>query len=832
MFHKIILLILLTIIAGCGGGGGGGGGASAPVITNSWQSFNSGSTSDVTAANNYRTSEYYNIGFTIGGVYGSGWGLEAMKVAQAYATLDKNGKVNHGKNVIVGLADSGVNTSSIEVSGNLYSAASYDYANGDSNVNASALDADGMRVDLHGTLMASIIAGVKNNSTGYGIAYESKIAVAKVACDVSSGANCAGQANGYSDTGILASAINGLVVSKNNGAAIEVINVSQGSLGNDPDLLAAIVNAQSSDVLIVAATGNDNSLASPVLNPRYPAAYAGSNSLTNEISVGAIESSNNDGTSANPSSPTGFSIAAYSNDCGTTAAYCLVAPGSKVNAAGYIGNGTSNATAYVSGAAAVIRGAWPHLTAAQTVQILLTTTTDLGAIGVDSVYGHGLLNLYEAVQAQGQNLLSYGATVGSIGYDVRASSFVSDPIFGDAFVQNIAPQLSSAVFFDDYGRDYKANLGSKISSKGVVNFSAQSMSNYNTHSIPLSFNFSKNSHLISEINVQYKSYKNAHLASLMNVDKSQEDKLIAQSAGFSFAQNFSKDFKAGFAFNNNQIANLSNDNFGFMSVSSISANPFQSFITNQTSSINGQQNQKSFNQVFLSKSFFDKKFVLNFSHQTSYQNNSLINKASARDNEISDFTFAFLPQQKSNFSVSFGNLNEFNNNFLNSQALGAFGSTGNVKTSYFKISATKKLFEGLSLISTFSQGTTQANGNDAGIFRKFQNINSRSSAIGLVSDKFFGGNIGAIYSQPMRVYSGSALIDVPTGLDANGNVIRYTANVSLKPRGKEQDFEIFFAKNLDANSSFKLNFIAQTQPGNIKDANTAYFWMGSYSKKF
>jgi hypothetical protein len=464
----------------------------------------------------------------------------------------------------------------------------------------------------------------------------------------------------------------------------------------------------------------------------------------------------------------------------------------------------------------------------------------------DQIYGRGLLNLAAAIQAQGQNLLSYNFSVSmmvaadgthntsaSSGYDVRSSSFAVDPIFGDAFTSNVIPQLSSAVFFDDYGRDFRANLGNKITQKTTTNLGYSSMiiNNYDTKNVPL--RFGKN--FASEINVQYKSYKDATLAKMMMVDKSQEDKTLANSAGFSFTQNFSNSFKAGFSFNNNEVVNMKNDNFGFLSVSNISASPFQSFVTNQ--GVANLQNQKNFNQIFLSKSFFNQKFALNFSHQASYLNssgrNSPLAKSSTKQNELSDLGFSyFSPNKETNIAFSFGNLNEFNNNFLNSQALGAFETAGDVKTSYAKISVAKKLFDGLTLISSFGQGKTVANGNSQGIFRNYHDINSRSSAIGLTSDKFFKGDFGIIYSQPLRVYSGSATIDVPIGIKANGNALRYNANVSLKPQGREEDYEVFFAKNLSNNSRFRLNFITQKQPGNVKDANNVYSLIGNYSRQF
>lgn len=107
-------------------------------------------------------------------------------------------------------------------------------------------------------------------------------------------------------------------------------------------------------------------------------------------------------------------IASYSNRCGAAAEWCLSAPGGdgpedtpqlilstwqvndKTADQPYYkyDQGTSMATPHVSGAAAVVRSAFPYLNARQTIETILTTATD---IGPEEIYGQGLLNLGAAV---------------------------------------------------------------------------------------------------------------------------------------------------------------------------------------------------------------------------------------------------------------------------------------------------------------------------------------------------------------------------------------------------------------------------------------------------
>ncbi|WP_162559222.1 autotransporter serine protease [Microvirga sp. 17 mud 1-3] len=105
-------------------------------------------------------------------------------------------------------------------------------------------------------------------------------------------------------------------------------------------------------------------------------------------------------------------IASYSNRCGVTFLWCLAAPGGDHARAGQDRNtyeilstypfstyepmvGTSMAAPVVAGSAAVLREAFPYMTARQIIEVMLTTTDDIGPA---EIYGRGLLNLGRAVR--------------------------------------------------------------------------------------------------------------------------------------------------------------------------------------------------------------------------------------------------------------------------------------------------------------------------------------------------------------------------------------------------------------------------------------------------
>ena len=118
--------------------------------------------------------------------------------------------------------------------------------------------------------------------------------------------------------------------------------------------------------------------------------------------VGAVDSS--------------YLITDYSNGCGASKYWCLVAPGSigantlpsdradnLYETAGSFD--TKNAAALVSGALALLKSRLPSMPMSVIRLLLLKTALDRGERGIDDVYGHGLLQLNYAITVQGAVVL-------------------------------------------------------------------------------------------------------------------------------------------------------------------------------------------------------------------------------------------------------------------------------------------------------------------------------------------------------------------------------------------------------------------------------------------
>jgi serine protease AprX len=237
------------------------------------------------------------------------------------------------------------------------------------------LDTDG-----HGTFMAGLIAGNDGQPGGYrGVAPDARIVSLKV-----------GVADGGTDVSQVIAAIDWVVQHRrDNGMNIRVINLSYGTNSTQPyaiDPLAyAVEQAWKAGIVVVAAAGNSGyqsgssaALADPGYDPQI-------------LAVGAADTQ---GTAV----PWDDQIASFSAGVSSCSGGCrgadLIAPGAHMqglrvpgsyidlnNPAGVLsdryfrGSGTSEATAFVSGAAADLLQRYPQLTPDQ-VKAMLTSSCD------------------------------------------------------------------------------------------------------------------------------------------------------------------------------------------------------------------------------------------------------------------------------------------------------------------------------------------------------------------------------------------------------------------------------------------------------------------------
>ncbi|QGR00071.1 peptidase S8 [Paenibacillus psychroresistens] len=212
----------------------------------------------------------------------------------------------------------------------------------------------------HGTHVAGVISALVNNGEGVaGMTWYNPVMPVKVLDETGAG-------NTYN-------VAQGIIWAADHGA--KVINMSLGNYADANFLHDAIKYAFDKDIVLIAASGNDNTE-----EPGYPAAYP------EVLAVAASDNAKKKATFSN-----------FGNYIG------VAAPGVNIPST-YPHNqyaalsGTSMASPHVTALAALIRSINPKLKNTEVMEIMRRTAEDLGTPGKDKYFGYGQIDVIRALQ--------------------------------------------------------------------------------------------------------------------------------------------------------------------------------------------------------------------------------------------------------------------------------------------------------------------------------------------------------------------------------------------------------------------------------------------------
>lgn len=269
------------------------------------------------------------------------WGLKAIGAEKAW-------EKTKGQGIKIAILDTGVDNNHKDLVQNIRGIADF------TGSRYSVVDVQG-----HGTHVAGIIGGVDNGFGTVGIAPRAELYIGKVLDD-----------NGNGNFEAIVKGIRWAMAQD-----VDIISMSLGTASRPPQIVHdAIKEATAQGIIILAATGNENS------EVCYPALY------DEVIAVSAIDKS---------LQHAGFSNHGIKNE--------ITAPGVDIVSTYKNGSyarlsGTSMATPLVAGATALILARQKDLTGrkptvAETHALLDTMVLDLGEVGRDELYGLGMIDL-------------------------------------------------------------------------------------------------------------------------------------------------------------------------------------------------------------------------------------------------------------------------------------------------------------------------------------------------------------------------------------------------------------------------------------------------------
>ncbi|MFJ8433658.1 type VII secretion-associated serine protease mycosin [Kitasatospora sp. NPDC094019] len=263
------------------------------------------------------------------------WHLDAMKAAEVW-------QISKGQGVTVAVIDSGFKLDHPDLAGQLLPGKDFSGLPG----------GVGSFTESHGTEMASVIVGSGKGMGGggaYGLAPAAKVLPIKIRNN--------DNATGVTGAEFLKQIDQGIVYAADQGA--KVINISQAmpaalmSAADVADLKMAVDHAAAKGALIVAGVGNSAQSGNPL---EYPAALPGVVGVGAVGRDGTVTAESEQGPQVDLAAP-GFEI--Y-NACTGPSGYCK-------------SHGTSNSTAIVSAAAALLWSVHPDWSANQIARVLINT---------------------------------------------------------------------------------------------------------------------------------------------------------------------------------------------------------------------------------------------------------------------------------------------------------------------------------------------------------------------------------------------------------------------------------------------------------------------------
>jgi putative serine protease len=410
----LCLIGLAALLVSCGGGGGGGGSTTntpTPTPTNPTVTKKEEPT--------YATS----INGGVNAAFNSSGNIQ-WNGSTGYNASNPHNHTNtayNGSGVKVGIIDTGFNNSAY--SGDLTSELGTRYE----NVNTTNTT---LPTDNHGVIIAKLVGG-----TTSGVAK----GVSIVAADATV---VSGSSSSINPTAAMYETL------YNKG--VRIYNQSFGSEGSlagfttdttssnyfgyavGTDILDFYKKAVNNGSLLVWAAGNNSSQTYSTLQgtlPHWePSLQQGWLNVVGLTQKGTDANKGNMNLSWNNLQPYSHAGAAKNWTVSAIADYTTTIGGTNV-----VTFGSSNATATVSGTAALIKQKYPFMDGSLLRQTILSTATDIGDPGVDDVYGWGLLNIDKALNGPAlfDKRLALGDAV-SVNITDGGTYVFSNDISGDA----------------------------------------------------------------------------------------------------------------------------------------------------------------------------------------------------------------------------------------------------------------------------------------------------------------------------------------------------------------------------------------------------------------
>lgn len=474
-------------------------------------------------------------------------------------------------------------------------------------------------------------------------------------------------------------------------------------------------------------------------------------------------------------------------------------------------SGTNYAAAVVSGGAAVLRSAFPYLTAKEIKSLLLSTADDLGDPGVDDVYGHGLMNLDRATQPVGELTVASTDSVDGGGAPAEDSFVNLGPAFGDALIG--AELLAAGVAFDGFGRPYTFGLEERVTSKGrdlnLDGLVAPSTANYG--SVHLAPGYRMDLNLDSE--AAQVTWSTA-LEELDETERPTYGMALTGDLGVNGSFRFGLQQGAGSILGvGSEQLSLSDRSLSFVTQGGANLPQFGLITKGAGASINqrfGDDHEVTVGWI----SDADEVNLVAAERQAL----QVISRHRLTDGLV--------------VGVGAGLMDE-RGTFLASESGGAFGDDSRSQAAFSSLLARYEFAGEYGIEGHWTAAVASPNLGSQAMLDTGQ-VRADSWGGGLFRSRLFSeqDRLGIRMSQPFRVADADGQLSVPVGRDFDGNVIRSRQKVDLEPSGREIDLEVAYRIEMDTRTLVSTNLFLRHEPGHDAGAEPDLGLLARVARKF
>ncbi len=552
------------------------------------------------------------------------------------------------------------------------------------------------------------------------------------------------------------------------------------SNGTSIDNYVTALNSFQDSGVVVYALSNSTSLSDADVAAALPEIYPQLNeSWITAVNVDITGSSGNE------------TYTTMSAKCGSTAAYCLGADGTYINAPVYyisgsyydtVGvSGTSFVAPQISAGVAIMAEAFPNQTPDQWTDRLLasadnsfftaTSTTSFAngiTHGYNTEFGHGIMDLNAALSPITSSKMKESILIGESlnnyeAHSLENSYLMTPKLFGDSLQRHF--QNTTGVFHDALHGNFKYQFSNSFISQQSNNTVDQILNNhlngYSFQDVAIKENSFKSSEGISFIT---KNTTNGYLSEINSnsfanfVSIGEEQIYTSLNMPIEISTGFvSKDVSNNIILNDG-FANpfIPSNSFAFGTSMPLRDKERDIYVSFYNNEINELENPSS--GLVVTKKVLDEKDI------------------------SSSFMFGYNIEQ---------------NSFVGASSKGAFNQNNNTPTIFISHSFEKIINDktDFSLISTLGR-TQYNNSNTSTLLNDISPIISSSFGAVIKHDINLDDQITLKLSQPHRLESGTTKISIPQLNDIDGSLNFNYESVKLNPSGRQIDLSFRYDKEI------------------------------------